>query len=59
MIGALKIHALVIIARLLVRIGATANWLSRICRRSAGRILDEAVAWCDVRAAARRRVRQE
>ncbi len=44
MIELLKIHALVIIARLLVRIGAAAEDISAMCRRRAGRILDEAVA---------------
>ena len=37
MTGALRIHA-----RVLVRIGATAEGLSLVCRRRAGRILDEA-----------------
>jgi hypothetical protein len=55
MTGALRIHALVILARVLVRIGAAAEGLSRVCRRRVGRILDEAVAWCDARDAARRR----
>jgi hypothetical protein len=55
MIELLKIHALVIFARLLVRIGAVAEGLSLACRRRAGRILDEAVAWCDARDAAWRR----
>jgi hypothetical protein len=36
-----------IIARVLVRISAA-------CRRRAGRILDEAVAWCDAKDVARR-----
>ena len=49
MTGALRIHALVIVARVLVRIGAAAEGLSLSCRRRAGRILDEAVAWCDAR----------
>jgi hypothetical protein len=57
MTGALRIHALVIPARVLVRIGAAAEGLSLVCRRRAGRILDEAVAWCDARDAARRRAR--
>jgi hypothetical protein len=55
MIGALRIHALVIIARVLVRIGAAAEGLSLACRRRSGRILDEAVVWCDARDVARRR----
>jgi hypothetical protein len=55
MTGALSIPALVIIARVLVRIGAAAKGLSLACRRRAGRILDEAVAWCDKRAEVRRR----
>jgi hypothetical protein len=59
MTGALRIHALVTFARVLVRIGATAEDLSLVCRRRAGRILDKAVAWCDARDAARRRARQE
>ena len=50
MMGALRIHALVILAGVLVRIGA-------MCRRRACRILDEAVAWCDARDEARRRVK--
>jgi hypothetical protein len=49
MTGALRIHALVIIARVLVCIGAAAEDVSAMCRRLAGRILDEAVAWCDAR----------
>jgi hypothetical protein len=48
MTGALRIHA-----RVLVRIGAAAEDISVACRRRAGRILDEAVAWCDARDAAR------
>jgi hypothetical protein len=42
MTGALLIHALVII-------GAAAEDISLVCRRRAGGILDEAVAWCDAR----------
>jgi hypothetical protein len=49
MINLLRIHALVLAARLLVRIGAAAEEISLVCRRSAGRILDEATAWCDAR----------
>jgi hypothetical protein len=59
MTGTLKIHALVIIARVLVRIGAAAEEISLVCRQRAGRILDEATAWCDARDAAYRRARQE
>jgi hypothetical protein len=59
MIELLRIHALVRMARVLVFVGAAAEGLSLVCRRRAGRILDEAVAWCDARNAARRRVRQE
>jgi hypothetical protein len=58
MTGTLKIHALVIIARVLLRIGGAAEDISAMCKRRAGRILDEAVAWCDARDAARRRARQ-
>ena len=57
MTGALRIQALVIIARVLVRIGAAAEGLSLACRRRAGRILDDAVAWCDARDSAYRRPR--
>jgi hypothetical protein len=57
--GTLKIHALVIIARVLVCVGAAAEDLSLVCRRRAGRILDEAAAWCDARDAAYWRARQE
>ena len=57
MTGTLKIHALVIIARVFVRIGAAAEEISLACRRCAGRILDEATAWCDKRDAAWRRAR--
>jgi hypothetical protein len=53
MTGALRIHALVIIARVLLRIGDAADDISAMCRGRAGRILDEAVAWCDVRDARR------
>jgi hypothetical protein len=53
----LRIHALVIIARLLVRIVSAAEEISAACRRRAGRILDEAVAWCGARDAAWRRAR--
>jgi hypothetical protein len=49
MTGALRIHALVRTARVLVFIGAMAENLSLLCRRPAGRILDEAVAWYDAR----------
>jgi hypothetical protein len=58
MIELLKIHALVRMARMLVCIGAAAEEISAACRRRAGRILDEAVAWCDARDAAYRRARQ-
>ena len=57
MTGALRINALVIFARVLLRIGAAAEDISAACRRRAGRVLDEAVAWCDARDAARRRAR--
>jgi hypothetical protein len=53
MIELLKIHALVRTARVLVFVGAAAEELSVVCRRHAGRILDEAVAWCDARNAAK------
>jgi hypothetical protein len=56
MIELLKIHALVRMARVLVRIGAAAEDISAVCRRRAGCILDEAVAWCDARDAVKRRV---
>jgi hypothetical protein len=52
MIELLKIHALVLAARLLVRIGAAAEEISLVCRRSAGRILDEATIWLDASDAA-------
>jgi hypothetical protein len=52
MTGALRIHALVIIARVLLVIAGAAEGLSLACRRRAGRILDEATAWCDARDAA-------
>jgi len=57
MIELLRIHALVIIARALVRIGAAAEDISAASRHRAGCILDEATAWCDARNAARRRAR--
>jgi hypothetical protein len=57
MTGALRIHALVRTARVLVRIGAVAEDISAACRHRAGRILDEAVAWCDARDTAQRRAR--
>jgi hypothetical protein len=56
MTGALRIHALVIFARVLLRIGVAAEDIGAMCRRRAGRILDEAVAWCDARDAWRRRL---
>jgi hypothetical protein len=59
MTGALKIHALVRAARVLVFVANAAEDISAACRRRAGRILDEAVAWCDKRDAAWRRPRQE
>ena len=49
MINLLKIHALVRTARALGFIGAAAEDIRLVCRRRAGRILDEAVAWCDAR----------
>ena len=58
MTGALRINALVIFARVLLRIGAAAEGISAMCRRRAGRILDEAVAWCDKRDEAWRRARR-
>jgi hypothetical protein len=58
MTGTLRIHALVRTARVLVRIAAAAEDISAACRRRAGRILDVAVAWCDARDEAWRRVRQ-
>jgi hypothetical protein len=56
MTGTLRIHALVIFTRVLVRIGAAAEDISAMCKRRAARILDEAVAWCDARDAGKRRV---
>ena len=50
----LRIHALVILCCVLVRIGAAAEEISAACRRSADRILDKAVAWCNARDAAYR-----
>jgi hypothetical protein len=50
MSDALRIHALVIIARALLRIDTTAEDINLVCRRRAGRILDKAAAWCDARA---------
>jgi hypothetical protein len=58
MTGALRINALVTLARVLVHIGAAAEDISAACRRRAGRILDEAVAWLNARDAARRRARR-
>jgi hypothetical protein len=58
MTGTLKIHALVRAARVLVFVGAAAEDISLVCRRRAGRILDEAVAWCDARDEAWRRARR-
>jgi hypothetical protein len=52
MTGAFKIHTLVIFARLLLVIASAAEDISAACRRRAGRILDEAVAWRDKRDAA-------
>ena len=49
MTGALRINALVRAAKLLLRIAQAAEDISAACRRRAGRILDEAVAWCDAR----------
>jgi hypothetical protein len=50
MIELLKIHALVRMTRVLVWIAHAADDFSRACRRKAGRILDEAMAWCEARA---------
>ena len=49
MTGALRIHALVRVAKVLLRIAEPAEDINLACRRRAGRILDEAVAWCDKR----------
>ncbi|HEY8007424.1 MAG TPA: hypothetical protein VIE66_11655 [Methylocella sp.] len=57
MTGALRIHALIRAARVLLRIASAAEDISAMCKRRAGRILDEAVAWCDKRDEARRRAR--
>jgi hypothetical protein len=54
MTGALRIHALVRAARVLVFVGAAAEGLSLACRRRAGSILEEATARCDARDEARR-----
>ncbi|HEY8008344.1 MAG TPA: hypothetical protein VIE66_16450 [Methylocella sp.] len=58
MTGALRINALVRVAKLLLAIAQAAEDISAMCRRRAALILDEAVAWCDARDAARRRARQ-
>jgi hypothetical protein len=58
MTGAFRINALVRLARVLLAIAEAAEDINLVCRRRAGRILDEAVAWCDARDAARRRARQ-
>ncbi|HEY8005722.1 MAG TPA: hypothetical protein VIE66_02705 [Methylocella sp.] len=59
MTGALRINALVRLAKLLLAIAEAAEDVSAACRRRAGRILDEAVAWCDARGEAWRRARQD
>ena len=59
MTGALRINALVRVAKLLLAIAQVAEDISAMCKRRAGHILDEAVAWCDARDEARRRARQE
>ena len=58
MTGALKIHALVRAAKLLLVVAEAAENISAACKRRAALILDEAVAWCDARDEAYRRVRQ-
>ena len=55
MTGALRINALVRVAKLLLAIAEAAEDINLACRRRAGRILDEAVAWCDARDEAWRR----
>jgi hypothetical protein len=57
MIGTLKIHALVLGARFLLFVGMAAGEISLACRRRAGRLLDEASAWCDARDAIWRRAK--
>jgi hypothetical protein len=54
MIELLKIHALVLAARLLVRIGAAADTVSTRSLAKAKKLADAATAWCDARDAARR-----
>ena len=58
MTGALRINALVRVARMLLRIAEAAEDIDLACRRRAASILDEAVAWCDKRDEALRRARR-
>jgi hypothetical protein len=55
LINALRIHALVSLARVLVFVGRLADTFSRWCRQAAGSILDELTAWADARDARRSR----
>jgi hypothetical protein len=55
MTGALRINAIVRMARVRLAIAEAAEDISAMCKRWAGRILDEAVAWCDARDEAWRR----
>jgi hypothetical protein len=53
LLTALRIHALVRLARVLVFVGRLADTFSRWCRRAAGSILDELTAWADAQDAHR------
>jgi hypothetical protein len=55
MIELLKIHALVRTARVLVRIGAAADYVRKVACRKAEATAIEATAWRDARDAAYRR----
>jgi hypothetical protein len=55
MTALLRIHALVRAARFRLFVGMAAGEISLACLRRAGRLLDEASAWCDARDAIWRR----
>jgi hypothetical protein len=59
MIELLKIHALVRAARVLVRIGAAADYVRKVACRKAEAIAIEAAAWCDKRDAVWRQSARE
>ncbi len=58
MTGALRIHALVLAARVLLVIASAADYVRKVACRNAEALAIEATTWCDARDTAYRRAQR-